>query len=742
MAQGKITLSSGTLRLNGNILLQDEGRFVMTGATLAFESVFRYQHGFTASGMSSVELNQSNITSNGFNLNGGFTDSAQFVVKDTTFQAGLTTGLFLDAKAEVDGSNPLEWVLQDNASLKLSNNEGPFIVWPIFPDGSQADLTFPSSTPLENFELSDETPLVSGLGLSMTLENLGQVWWGLMLRTGADVTVRDSNMRTTGIIVDHGQEVSLSGLVDGSHYEDQTFDFSGSQYHLVNTTVDTWNVYAWGADSLKMDNCLFGELGALSVSETTLKNCLIDGTGGYLFTEGDTGTTLLGCSVLSDAIARGSSTLVMAYSSLMNGDVVATDQSALVLLNSLTEREPQCRDSGLVIDLNVVPPQEPVVDALLELNGNAFMAHGPEFPLDVDHWQLFFAAGDGSKSNWIPIGGPQTSRVRQGLLGVWNTSRLVPGAYTLRLNMVLEGGFSFDTSRYVFLAASRGASSSVMVPHIASSSAWESTLTADNLGGQKAQLKLYQYLNGELVSSLTDDLSAFEQKSYRMAEGTHAFALAMDADIAFRETFVHSQEEGMAEFALTGEAGETRFFLIPHYMKNALSWLGFAALNTSGRDAEVSFAAFSETGEILGESSRVIPAFQRMVDQWGGIFQGIEPMNIARIKAVCDQPINGLTLSGWNNERLLFTRAIEVPTGDMFILPHIANDWQNWVNRLVLDNLAEEDRDVQVELYSAGVRVDTKNLNILPGQTGTLNLNLDSGLNPQWGLIRVPASEG
>ncbi len=734
MNQGRLTISGCRIRLEGNILVVHDGAFQVTDATLAFQSGYRYQHSIFGANNATVSLTQSQVTSNGYNMEATFTDQAQFVITDTEFESGLTTGLVGSAEADVQRSNPLEWVLDENSRLSISDNEGPFIFWPAFPDGSVADLTFPDGDDVASFEISSDDPDISGLNLSMSLENLSNVWWGLMLRSGADVTVRDSVMRTTGFILDQGAETTITGLVNGQTYVDTEIPVEGLRYRLVNTRVDTWNVYGWGTTNLEMNNCLFGELGVLDRTDASLANCLIDGTGGYLFTGSDTETMLVFSALTSDTIANEQSIQVFAYSSILNGDIVATNQSIILLLNTVTERVPQARDAGLTVDMNISPPAAPVVEEVLPIDGTAFVASGPELGISLDHWQLFYAPDDGS-SGWTPITGMESRMLRNGMLAAWDTRGLAPGPYTLRLSMTLEGGFTVDTTRYVNMGGERPQPATIAyVPHVAESFLWQSWLVADNLGTEKESVNVYLYGGGELVQAENRAVAPGDQIRIPLMEGSWGL-VSGGSDIRFREIFVHSLEEGTAEFLLNEDAGLTRHFLMPHYQAAALTWMGLAVTNPGPVPATGQARAIGPDGELMAEADLELDPMSREAFLLTGLFTGIDIGTVARVDLEMDAPVTGLTISGAGNEKLLFTPAIPQPVLDDVNLPHIADSWSSWENRLVLDNTGDQPSTVQLILYNGGLPVVAETLDLDAGATRAIDLNSYAGFDPVMGRL-------
>ncbi len=735
--QGTLTLDHAAVTLTGNIYVADNGTFTVNGGSLTVLSQYRYSNGITGSGDSQVTLQDTVIDTNGYNWNGGFTENATFVVHNTTFHDGLTTALFGAATADINASNPLEWVVDGDASLSVANSEGPFIFWPVFKDGSVGDLTFPDGADVSSFSISESDPKISGIGFSISLINIQNVWWGMMLNPGCDVTVRDSDLRTTGILADKGTGMDLSGLVNGQSYVDTIMPISGLTYHLINSSVETWNVYAWGIDSMSLQNCIVGEIGATGSSQTTVNNTLIDGTGGYVFTGGDTSTTFLLTSLLSDAVANDNSIQFYAFSSLLNGDIVATDNSVILLANTVTERAPQAKKSGLVVEASITPPGAPAVDEIIPISGNANTVTGPDLPVDFESYQVFYGAGY-TPSEWIPVTGTQFRSVRNGVLGLWDTKGLQPGAYTLKLSLQLSGGDPIEITRGIVLGqASPTHQTAVFIPHIAWSDQWQSFLSVDNTGTGDATVSVYLYDQEGLVDQQDLSIPAESQQVIPLVKGSCGIAETSMEGILFRETFVNIVDNGIAEFSLSDTKGESLTFLLPHYAAQSLTWMGLAIMNPGATTATATLTAFSETGTSLGEATIELAPMTRTADILEGFFNGIDRNMVTRVAVSSDQTLTGLNISGNGNEKLLFTPAMagDFATGNL-IVPHIANHWNTWENRLIADNIGDTPESISLALYSSGTLVLTSPVTVPAGQVTVIELNDYAGLNPDFALVQ------
>ncbi len=63
---------------------------------------------------------------------------------------------------------------------------------------------------------------------------------------------------------------------------------------------------------------------------------------------------------------------------------------------------------------------------------------------NMQRYVLQFDAQDDSADTWLPIGGPITQQVNNGILGLWNTTTIPDGRYRIRLRVVLRDGTVLD----------------------------------------------------------------------------------------------------------------------------------------------------------------------------------------------------------------------------------------------------------------------------------------------------------
>ncbi|MFQ5864037.1 MAG: FlgD immunoglobulin-like domain containing protein [bacterium] len=446
---GTLNLIDADFVLKGNIIVTDSAQFHIQGSQLTVLAEYLYQYFIWGVGHSVITFDSSEISTNGQSWSAAFGEDARIVFHDTHFNEVITAGLFGKPTVEILRSNPFEWVLFDSTKITVSH-AGPHIFWFVFPDSSQATLSFPDGEFVTDFSISADNPDIGGIGYTFDIDSTADVFWGLILQEGSDVTVRDSFLRTTGIQVLTGDSLEVSGLVNDQYYENFTAPISDRRFHLINTTLKTWNVYPWGVKQLALNNSIIGELGAAGNTETTVESSMVDGSGGYVFTEDSSSTVFFLSSIFSHNIARGRSLQIHLFSSSLMGDIIATDASVMVFVNSLMQQIPTARDTSAIVEMAINPPENPTVNQLLPVTGTAVVSAGPFLPLDLQHYRLQYGIGP-EPQEWIQIGSIHTNELRNDVLETWDTHGLEPGPYVLKLALFLSEADSLEALQWVYL---------------------------------------------------------------------------------------------------------------------------------------------------------------------------------------------------------------------------------------------------------------------------------------------------
>ncbi len=731
---GKLRFENADIVLYGDIMVSDNSRLEVVDSSLSIVSKFIYSNEMTIYGTGSVFFQGDTVNSNGFNWGVVIAESGVWQVYDTDFENGVTTSIFGNAVAYVENSNPVEWVVDGLSSLTLKNCPGPFMLWPVFNNGAVADITFPDGENVNYFEISDSTTGISNIGIKLIIDNCRNVLWGMLVKKGADVTVRDSQMKTTGIIADVGESWKITGLTNEQYFSDYTLPVSEVSVRYVNTSVDVFNIYQIGAEEVNLENSVVGELGVLSGTTCSVWKTMIDGTGGYFFTNSNAVTSFFLSTLLSHAVSNQQSIDIFINSTILGGDIIARDSSVILLANTTHDNVPEAYDSAFVVDASLYLPVSESIDSQVPIYGAAFVYYGEESPVRLESYSLSYSPS--GEENWVDIAGEKSDAVENGVLGFWNTTGIEPGYYTVKLTVNLNYGEPIEVVKVIFLGFKGTTKGTFFIPHIDNGDYWQSYLVFDNMSQLYKRAEVYLFENGSFLKKVNVDLMPFEQRRVFL-EGESGF-VRVGEDVSVREFFVSLLEGGIAQFYLEGVSSGRISCLMPYYSSDILTWEGVAFQNTRDISSNVVLKAYSPDGLIIEEGSLDLNPLSKSAGVIENYFSQVEYSNLSRVDVDSDTLLNGIVISGKGNKALLFTKAVSTALEGKILIPHIANEWNIWDNILVFDNLTDSVKEVSLTLYSNGQKVlDGKVYRLPPNSQITVNLNDFKNLSPECGYVDI-----
>jgi len=205
------------------------------------------------------------------------------------------------------------------------------------------------------------------------------------------------------------------------------------------------------------------------------------------------------------------------------------------------------------------------------------------------------------------------------------------------------------------------------IPHIATSSAWETSLIVDNLSTLEScqfQLTLYDDTGTIIVDHQSYTVSASQRLVVPLGGGsaTNGFVDCPSQAMRFRLAFIASDASGggTAEFDLPQTRVRTAV-CSPSTYYSQLTWSGFALCNATDTDVSVQAIALTSSGTV--SLPMTIPAHTRKVDFFDHLF-GVDLAAITSVVFEADtDALTGIAISGNENEKLLFTQAMTYRRG-------------------------------------------------------------------------------
>ncbi len=421
------------LRMSGSLWAANSARVTLDSSVIRFLSTFHGQYALAA-----VENAQVDIVGCDYAVPSGVqhalvaAGNASLVVSDTDFGEGshqliTANNARLDA-ARLNGN--FEVILENDSSMELADiprdpGLGSIWVWVEFPAGSVAEYTPPMPGFVDSW--SFPPPEASGIVQTVTVERCEARLWPMLVREGSVVTLRDipeDNWVVVGLYL--ARSTAVSGLINGTLYEDRRLRIGAHDLHLVNASIDTWNLYPHERARVEVRNSVLGEILSMGSSRVRVVASTIDGSGGFFGARDASHITAAGstitCTVEStqDATVELHHSVVQPYPIDPGGAWTrfgAYDNGVLYAHQTAVSTTPALGGRGAIAVSYLVdlPAEPPAAGVSLPLSGSVAM-----FCLDggvtLDEWRLEARARGGGRPRLIASG---SSNVEEDLLGTW-----------------------------------------------------------------------------------------------------------------------------------------------------------------------------------------------------------------------------------------------------------------------------------------------------------------------------------
>jgi len=446
---GVLRLRYADFNLDGNIYVLNYGQALADSSTLRFLQDYIYQYGITLVDSAKFILTNSFTSYNGYPFGFAALGYARVIIQNVTNQDWTTamvsqrSNVFLN-NVGITG----EWLFADDCFARFHKVDN-FLSWYFFPESSIVGIGFPPGDTVYGFHFDSTLGNVQGINYHVEIDSSTNCMWAAIPLKGSAVTIDSSELRVTGLIFQGIDTFALSGLVNGLFYPDWTLPVSDRNYHLINTTVQTWNLYPSDTVNLDLGNSIFGELCAYGNSYAFIHNAFCDGSGGHLEASNNAFLLVAFSSIFADIITKNRGLCIVAYCSMPWGNIWATGASVMIFVNSQFPEDPIPSDTSIVFVAAITGPSNANTDDTVGILGSAWVDKGPFHPLDFGFYYLFYRpVGD---SNWIPLGDSQFVEIRHDTLDYWNTVGLSPGQYEVRLVLKDNAGDSTECLKVITL---------------------------------------------------------------------------------------------------------------------------------------------------------------------------------------------------------------------------------------------------------------------------------------------------
>lgn len=433
IGDGKLIFDNANATILGDILIWgNSAKFIANNSSLYIPQQYFYQRTLLAAGNGQFIFNDTHLDFSGLSHNFVATDSAQFLLKNVTKNGFTTNGLSKKAQMHIENTNlGGEFICSDEISVSFKKTK-TILLWHHIPDGGVLTHNFPAPDTVASYQFSNLMPGVQNISYNIQVDTCTDVMWALMPASGSTTTLSNSILRAVGVWFEAPGNIMVSGLVNNSNYSDFTPGMSDKTLRLINSTVKTWNLYTFKESNLTLSGSIVGEIGSMGKSKVTCQSSMIDGSGGYTWAT-DTTMMIAGFSSLTnDFRATRNGIALMAYSTLLNGVAMATDNGILIVNQSSLPEFPLALDNSCVWFNKIEQPSSGYQNNIVSIYGSSYIEKSATSPhMDFAWYQLFYQMN--TDTNWVPITDKMYTSIKDNVLAQWNTAGLTPNSYSLKL---------------------------------------------------------------------------------------------------------------------------------------------------------------------------------------------------------------------------------------------------------------------------------------------------------------------
>jgi hypothetical protein len=446
---GVLKVQSADFNLAGDIIMTNQARAFIDSSAVSFLQAHIYHRIVYIVDSAYMVISNSNTNFSGFPFSISMANNARLDLDAVVNEDWITAGVVHNASVFLDNvSITGEWLFADE-SYGAFKHVNELLTWYFCEDSSFVDISFPDEDTIYAYYFDSTLSTISGIGYHVEIDSSTDCIWATIPLRGSDVTVRDSDLRVTGLMFEGPDTFSITGLVNGLFYDDYILPVQDRDYHLINTSVQTWNLYPDDTSYIELSSSIFGELCAFGNSSALVQNSFCDGTGGHIEASSQSFVIVFLSSIFADVITKDHGICLLGYCAMPWGNLWATGSSIMVLVNTQFPEDPVLSDTAIVFVAGIAGPSNAYTDDTVGIIGSAWIDKGPYNPLDFGFYRLFYRSL--GQSTWISIGDTHFVEVRDDTLGYWNTTGLSPDIYEVRVVVKSSGEDSIEALKQVNL---------------------------------------------------------------------------------------------------------------------------------------------------------------------------------------------------------------------------------------------------------------------------------------------------
>jgi hypothetical protein len=419
------------LRVSGNIWAVGSSEVVFEDSAIRFMSKFHGQYALVAGENARIEIDGCDYRIPNFVQHGlVVAGQGELVVRDTDFDdAQLITVETASITAERLNGN-FEVIVQHDSRMTLADiprdpGAGSIWVWVEFREGSEAVYTPPMPGMVDHWSFPPQD--ATGILQTVTVDRCEARLWPMLIREGSRVTLRDipeDNWTVVGLHL--FESTVVSDLINGTMYADRRLQIGAHDIHLVNASIDTWNLYPQGSALVQVRDSVLGEILAMGHPRVLVTDTTIDGSGGFFGARDHSHITAVNTTITctveatQDAVIELHHSFAEPYPHDPTGDFTrfgSYDRALLYAHHTVINSTPALDGDGLLAGSFVAVPAQPPGDgSSVPLNGTLAM-----FSFDGDpalaEWRVEAVSRIAGQSELIASG---SGNAEDAFLGTWH----------------------------------------------------------------------------------------------------------------------------------------------------------------------------------------------------------------------------------------------------------------------------------------------------------------------------------
>lgn len=308
-----------------NILLKDNATLIIRDSFFDHRHNHSFQYQLRAYDNASVIVENSVVRSGNW-LNWYFDGNSSLVLRKVTNAESSIWHIFLaSARAKVDKVDQFWATMSDNVVFDVANAQETFIEF-VYPSRARVDEAFPDV--MTEYVFPNESE--SDINTKLRIKNSRARSWGITVNRGTHATIRDTHSLVVTFHIGkpyNNVTADFSGLLV-EHHEDRTWQVAGgdTRLRLINTKTERWSPIVSDNNTLIVkDSDISDNAFSFGNAKVIYERCVI----GFLHA--------------NDQVH------MMIKDSVVEGDVVATGNSVIELINTRVEGKIVKKDNGKII---------------------------------------------------------------------------------------------------------------------------------------------------------------------------------------------------------------------------------------------------------------------------------------------------------------------------------------------------------------------------------------------------------